>query len=88
MPAAARLPLPALSKQVPGPARPEPLTSEPSANEPSTGEPLTSEPPLQPAAVPRPLGGPRTGLVAAFDAPPAAGTAPLTSEPPLADATP
>lgn len=78
MPAAAQLPLTALSKQVPGPV--------------GRG-PLTSAPPLQPAAFPRPVDGPpRTGVTPAvtpaLDAPLSTGAAPLTSEPPLADAAP
>ncbi|MFD6426102.1 hypothetical protein [Streptomyces sp. NPDC060198] len=77
MPAAARLPLPALSKQVPGP---EPLTSEP---------PLPPAAVPRPAGGPRGTDRhDRAVVTPALDVPLATGAAPLTSEPPLADATP
>ncbi|MCX5397039.1 hypothetical protein [Streptomyces sp. NBC_00102] len=79
MPAAAQLPLPALSKQAPGPAGPEPLTSRP---------------PLQPTAVHRAgttpaFDAPLAACAAPLTSePPLADATPLTSEPPLAVVAP
>ncbi|MGW0857544.1 hypothetical protein [Streptomyces sp. NPDC002690] len=77
MPAAAQLPLSALSKQV---RDPEPLTSEPPLPPAAVPRPV--------GGPPRTDHTDRTVVVPALDVPLATGAAPLTSEPPLADATP